>query len=79
MPPKTRVVTVDGAGAGTVEVGPCWYIGANGAGGGSVTADVGGSLGASLLTPATLKFCKGTITLAGWTALSDVELFFEIS
>jgi hypothetical protein len=74
MPLSTRVVDLDGSGAGTITVPPCFYAGADDAG--TVVADYGGNVGVAPLTSGTMKVVEGQIVVTG-APNGAAALFFD--
>ena len=71
---QTKVVELDGNGAGSVNVAPMYFIGSAGAG--SVQAD-GDDLGTALLTRATERFVVGDVHVSGGAAHGEAALYFD--
>ena len=75
----TKVVELDGTGAGDVNVGPMFYLGASEA----VTVEAGSAgvadnlqLGDEWLTYGTAKFVVGNVHVSGGSPDSDLALYF---
>lgn len=76
MPVQKKVFTLDNTGHKTLEVPPCYYLGA----GPGVTNVVshGDELGTAFLTKATEKVIDGEISVVG-TASTEVVLYLDFN
>lgn len=72
MPPITKVIDLDGAGAGSVHVPPSFYAGIDGATGAD---NEGNELGTAQLTFGTLKFVEGQINVRGGAASDKATVY----
>ncbi len=69
----TRVIELDNAGHGSVDVQPAWYVGASGA---STVTNDGDDLGTALLTRATSRLAVGVVNVTG-AANGEAALYFD--
>lgn len=72
MPPQTKVITLDGAGAGSVHVPPSFYAGIDGA---TQADNEGGDLGTAQLTSGTMKFVEGIVNVTGGTPSGEATVY----
>ena len=75
---NSRVITLDGAGAGTIGVPPCRYTGTPDATDITTITNLGRALTQDLLVLATYQLCSGDIVIIG-TPGADIHLFFDMS
>jgi hypothetical protein len=73
---STRVVELDGTGAGRVNVPPAWYAGSNASHGETILAD-GDNLGTTLPTYANMRVVAGDVTVTGGVPDGEVALYFS--
>lgn len=73
---STKVIELDGAGAGSVHIPPCYFTGGHGF---TTATNHGDNLGTALLTKATAQFVHGEIDVYGGTADGEATLFFDIN
>lgn len=72
MPIHTKVIDLDGAGAGSVHVPPSFFAGIDGA---THADNEGGDLGTAQLTFGTMKFVEGVITVDGGAASGKATVY----
>jgi hypothetical protein len=75
MATTTRVVDLDGAGAGSVHIPPMYFVGASGV---THVENHGNDLGTALLTQASARFVVGPVNVSGGTPDGEASLFFDV-
>lgn len=71
----TKVVDLDGAGAGSVHLPGCYYTGSLGAG---HVENHGDDLGTALLTKKDIRFVVGDVNVSGGTPGGEASLYFDV-
>lgn len=71
----TKRVTLDGSGAGSVDVGPLFYVGATG-GNGENVENHGDNLGTSFRTRGNAQFVVGSVNVTGGAHNGECALYF---
>jgi hypothetical protein len=71
---STKVVDLDGAGAGSVHIAPGYYVGAAGV---THVENHGNDLGTALLTKKDIRFVVGDVNVSGGVASGEAALYFD--
>lgn len=72
---STKVIELDGSGAGSVRVTPCYFVGALGC---TTVSNDGDNLGTAFLTQGTARFAVGEVDVSGGSPSGEAVLYFDI-
>jgi hypothetical protein len=75
MATTTKVIELDGAGAGSVHVSPMYFVGAAGV---THVDNHGDDLGTAFLTKKDARFVVGDVNVSGGAASGEAALYFDL-